>query len=102
MHLRTATRSLFPAFILLSLFWLLPSSSFSTAGQGTDTQVDGDIFLPLVFSPPPVLEGFLANGGVVDGPDGVRIGTPQGSLAASVEVIFARPRRADSFAPGLR
>lgn len=91
MRLRTATWILFSALLPLSLFWMLPSESFAVVDQDTEEQVDGTIFLPLVIGSPAVSEGSLDNGGIVDGPGGVRIGAPQGSLVAPVEVIFASP-----------
>ena len=91
MHLRTAKWILFSTLIHLSVFWLLPSESLAQSDQTKDVQVDGKVFLPLVFGPPPIPEGTLDNGGVVEGPGGVRIGAPQGSLVYPVEVIFASP-----------
>ena len=85
-----------PIWILLLAVFVsgeFPLSTFESlaAADPESVQTGGIAYFPLVIGSQSVFGGELDNGGVLDGPDGIRIGAPQGSLAAPVDIIFSSP-----------
>ncbi len=78
----------FPPVIIIFSFLLLPSAIFDVAGQSAIAQVNNDIFIPLILTGKPATGGDLVNGGVLDGPNGVSIAAPDGSLATPLHILF--------------